>query len=577
MAVQKIDIYIDGKRIPAYTGQTILEVAKNNGIYIPSLCHHEDVKVKANCRVCVVKIDGQKGLSTACSMKVFDGMKIATNSSEVKRARKINLELIFSQHNEECKDCVWEAGCDLLRLAEENNVKINRFNDRKINLPVYQFGNAIQFDASKCIDCRNCIDVCHSQGVDFLEIKEKDNFQQVVPSKKWNKDCVYCGQCLIHCPAGAFEAVGEFEGVSDVLKDKSKAVVFQFAPSIRSALGEEFGLEAGRITTGKIVSALRLLGAAKVFDTSVGADFTTVSEGLEVIERMKKNKRLPVLTSCCPSWVRYIELYYSEFIKNLSTTRSPQIILGGLVKTYWAKKENINPKDIFSVSIMPCISKKYEISRPQLKINGLRPVDYVLTTREFARLIKINKIDFKNLKSGKADNVFGDPSGAGVIYGASGGVMESAFRTVYEKLTGMTLKNIDFRQARGMEQVKEAKIKIGDDVKKIAIINGLGNAKKFLDDLKAGKRSGYSCIEVMACLGGCVGGGGQPMPTTPGIRLKRAEALYDIDKQKKVRKAHKNPIVKEVYRDFIEKHRHLGHKILHTSYSRKFKNRIKKI
>lgn len=574
-----IHIYIDGKKMPSYEGKTVLETARNNGIYIPSLCSHSDLEVKASCRVCVVKIKGQKGLSTACSTKVFEGMEVITSSAEVKRARKINLELVFSQHDEECFDCVWNSDCSLLRLAKENNAKINRFKDRKKDFPVYQFGNAIQFDSSKCIDCRNCIEVCHGQGVDFLELKNRKTFKQVAPSKRYDIDCVYCGQCLMHCPAGAFEAVGEFEDSKRVFEEKKngKIIVFQFAPAIRSSLGEAFGLEPGKIATGKIVFALRKLGADKIFDTSVGADFTTVSEAEEVVERIKKNKRLPVLTSCCPSWVKYVEMHYPEFIKNISTTRSPQIILGGLIKTYWAKKEKINPNKIVVVSVMPCVAKKYEISRPELKIKGIKPVDYVLTTRELARLIKDNKIDFKILKSQKADDVFGEPSGAGVIYGASGGVMESAFRTAYEKITGKTLRKVDFKQVRGMQEVKEARVKIGNEFKKIAVINGLGNAKVFLEDLKSGKKSGYACIEVMACPGGCIGGGGQPLPTTLRERQERARTLYSIDKQKEIRKAHENPVVKEIYRDFIEKQKNLGHKVLHTNYYGQFKGKISRI
>jgi iron-only hydrogenase group A len=575
--MKKIEITIDGKRIPTFEGKTILESARENGIYISSLCNHSDLKIKASCRVCVVKIEGQKNLSASCATKVFDGMKVVTNSSEVKRARRVNLELIFAQHNEECADCVWNSGCDLLKLAKENKVEINRFKDRKREFPVYQFGNAIQFDSSKCIDCRNCVEVCHDQGVDFLEFEEKNTFHQVCPSKKYSKDCIYCGQCLIHCPAGAFEAVGEFEDIDKAFSEKGKTIIFQFAPAIRSSLGEEFGYEAGKITTGKIVAALRKIGADKVFDTCVGADFTTVSEAEEVVGRIKKNKRLPVLTSCCPSWVRFIELNYPEFISNLSTTKSPQVILGGLIKTYWAKKQGIDPKKIVVVSVMPCVAKKYEIFRPQLLVKGLKPVDYVLTTRELAKLIKRHNLDFDSLVPQKADAIFGEPSGAGVIYGATGGVMESAFRTAYEKLSGRALKNVNFEQVRGMEQVKEARIKVGGEIRKIAVINGLGNAKQFMDDLKSGKRSGYSCIEVMACLGGCVGGGGQPMPTSKDIRLKRAQTLYAIDKQKKVRKAHENPIVKDVYREFVHKNKRLGHKVFHTSYRRQFKGRIKKI
>ncbi len=564
-------IIINGKKIKT-GGGTILEVAKKNNIEIPALCNHPDLKPGSSCRVCMVEIKGNKKLVPACSTKVYPGMEIITESSKIKKVRKINLELLFSQHKEECLDCVWNGECSLLDLADKYKVKINRFKDRKSEYPVYQFGNVIQFDSSKCIDCRNCVVACHLQGVDFLEIKEKGTLFQVVPSTK--NDCIYCGQCLIHCPAGAFESVGEFEDIEKPLKQKDKIVVFQFAPSIRSSIGEEFGMPYGSLVTGKIVAGLKKLGVDKIFDTCVGADFTTSSEALEVVERIKSNKNLPVLTSCCPSWVKFLEQRYPQLIPNISTTRSPQIILGSLIKTYWAKKNNIDPKKIYSVSIMPCVAKKFEIIRPENNVFGMHPVDCVLTTREFARLLMKHKIDLKKLKPVKMDNMFSDPSGAGVIYGASGGVMESAFRTAYEHLTNTKLKNVEFKQVRGMQGVKEAEIKVGSKKRKIAVINGLGLAKQFLEDMKLGKRKGYTCIEVMACPGGCIGGGGQPIPTNSEIREKRALTLYQVDKKKKIRKAHENPIVKKIYKEYL-KDKELAHKVLHTSYSKKGRGLVK--
>jgi len=572
-----ISIIINGKKIRTKEGKTILEVARENKIEIPALCNHPDLKPGASCRVCVVGIKGSKKLVTSCTTKVYPGMEVVTNSSKINKTRKINLELLFSQHREECSDCVWDSNCELLKLAKKYKVEINRFKDRKENYPVYQFGNAIQFDSSKCIDCRNCVEICHNQGVDFLEIKERGHLFQVVPSKKKNRDCIYCGQCLTHCPAGAFESVGEFEDIEKPLKEKDKIVVFQFAPSIRSSIGEEFNLPYGKIVTGQIVAALRILGVDKVFDTCVGADFTTTSEAEEVVERIKKNKNLPILTSCCPAWVKFVEQNFPEFIPNLSTTRSPQTILGGVIKTYWAQKEKIDPKKIFVVSIMPCIAKKFEIARPQLKVLGMNSVDYVLTTREFARLLKRHSIDFGKLKPVKPDRIFGEPSGAGVIYGVSGGVMESAFRTAYEKLTGNKVNNFKFKEIRGMKGVKDAEVKIGCECRKIAVINGLGNAKKFLQEIKTGKREGYTCIEVMACPGGCIGGGGQPMPTNDEIRSKRASSLYSIDEKKKIRKAHENPIVKKVYKELFSKNKKIAQEVLHTSYNKKNKGLVKKI
>ena len=579
----KVQITINNKKYKADEEKTILEICEENGIDIPSLCHHPDLGIKASCRMCLVQIKGAKGLVTACSEKVCAGYNIITESAEIKKARKINLELLFSQHKEECFDCVWNKNCELLRLAEKYKVKINRFEDRKAKYPVYRFGNVIEFDSSKCIDCRNCVEMCSNQGVDFLEIKEKGSLFQVVPSGKKKIDCIYCGQCINHCPAGAFETIDEFENIEKPLRParrqagkKNKVVVAQFAPAMRSSIGEEFGLAGGKVVLGQLAAALRKAGFDKVFDTCVGADFTTTSEAIEVVERIKQNKNLPVLTSCCPAWVKYVEQRYPKYIKNISTTKSPQTILGALIKTYWAEKEKIDPKNIYVVSIMPCTAKKYEIERPQLKIQGMKSVDYVLTTRELARLLMRRKINFAKLKPEKPDAVFGSPSGAGIIYGATGGVMESAFRTAVEKLTGKTMKNVDFKKARGMSSVKEAEVEVCGKIRKIAVINGLGNAKKFLSQ-KRRKIKQYTCIEVMACSGGCIGGGGQPIPTSNDIRLKRADSLYSLDKAKKLRKAHENPIVKKVYKDYFSKNENIAHQVLHTSYNKKAKGPVARL
>ena len=573
---EKIKIIIDGKEIEAKRGQTVLEVAEENGIDIPALCHHPDLKVKASCRVCVVEIKGRKGLHASCSTKVEEGMEVITDSEDVKRARKINLELIFAQHREECSDCVWNAKCQLLSLAKKNNVRITRFVDRKTDYPTYQFDDAVIFDSSKCIDCRNCVEVCKNQGVGFLEIKEKGSLFQIVPSEDPKKDCVYCGQCIMSCPAGAFEGVGEFEDIEKPLQDKDKHVVVQFAPAIRTSIGEEFGLPYGEVVIGQIVAALKKLGFDNVFDTSVAADFTTVEESKELIERIKEGGKLPLMTSCCPAWVKYVEFYYPEFIPNLTTVRSPQIILGGLIKTYYAKKENIDPKNIVVVSIMPCVAKKHEINKPELEVNGLKPVDYVLTTRELARLIMKKKIDFANLEPEELDSAFDDPSGAGVIYGASGGVVESAFRTTYEKVTGEKLENVEFKQVRGMQGVKKAEVELAGKVRKIAVVNGLGNAKKVLEEVRDNPNETYTCIEVMACPGGCIGGGGQPVPSNSSIKKKRAASLYNIDDKKEIRRAHENPIVKKVYNDFLDEDPS-AHSILHTSYKKGEKGNNKKL
>jgi NADH-quinone oxidoreductase subunit G/NADP-reducing hydrogenase subunit HndD len=559
-----MNLIIDGKKLKAKKGQTILEVAKENKIEIPTFCYHSDLEIRANCRLCLVEIKGRGRLYPACATETEEGMEIVTDSPEIKRARKINLELLFSQHCEKCPDCLWSFDCQLLKIAEEYKVKITRFPDRKTSYPVYQFGDCLIFDSSKCTDCRNCVAVCQKQGIDFLEIKEKGHLFQVIPSRDKNKDCVYCGQCIIHCPVGAFEIASELEEVEKSLQAKDKIVVFQFAPAIRTSIGEEFGLPYGSVVTGKLAAGIKKLGAIRVFDTSVGADFTTVEEAKELVEKLEGGKGLPMFTSCCPSWVKFAEFYYPEFIPHLTSARSPHIILGGLIKTYWAEKEKIDPQKIIVVSIMPCLAKKYEIQRKELEINGLKPVDYVLTTRELAKLFVKREIDFKNLRPQKPDEPLGIPSGAGVIYGASGGVMESTLRTAYEKLSQKKLLKINFKQVRGMEDVKSSEININGRKVRIVIVNGLGNAKKILEELKEEPKL-YDYIEIMACFGGCIGGGGQPVPTDANVREQRAKGLYQIDAKKEIRSAHQNPVVKKVYQDFLNSAEKI-HSVCHTRY-----------
>ncbi|MCL5411998.1 MAG: [FeFe] hydrogenase, group A, partial [Patescibacteria group bacterium] len=543
-------ITINNKKTKTLEGKTILEAAKEARIEIPTLCFHPDLKIKSNCRLCLVEIKGKVGLSTACSTKVEPGMEVVTDSNDIDRARRSNLELLLSEHCENCGECIWKQNCQLLKLSLKYKAKINRFNHRKANLPDFQFGPSVSFNSSKCIDCRNCVEACEKQNVGFLEVRLRNNFWQTLPTNNKKKDCVYCGQCVVHCPVGALEAAKEFEEVEKPILEKGKVVVVQFAPSIRASIGEEFGLPHGSIVTGQLAAAIRQLKVNKVFDVSVGADFTTIEEANELIERLKKRESLPMFTSCCPAWVKYVEFYHPELIPNLTTVRSPHIIMGGLIKTYWSKKEKIDPKKIVVVSIMPCTSKKYEIRRNELKINGLRPVDYVLTTRELAYLLTKHDIDLKNTLPGLADHPFGDPSGAGVIYGASGGVMESALRTAYQKITQEKLSKIEFEEVRGLAETKVASIKFSDQTLKVAVVNGLGNAEKILQELKRNHRK-YDYVEVMACPGGCIGGGGQPVPTNNTIRQERAKALYKIDAKKEIRTANENPELKEVYQDFL--------------------------
>jgi iron-only hydrogenase group A len=570
--MEKISVIFDGKKYSAESFQTILEVAQKNGIEIPTLCFHPDVPARSNCRICAVEIKGNRNLQPACSTRVQDGMEIITDSERIKKARKINMELIFSQHQEECDDCVFLGNCKLLDYGEEFGAKTARFTDRKMKRDIVQSG-PIVFDWTKCIDCRLCADVC---PVEFLEVKNRGADIGIETYPDQNRECINCGQCIVHCPAGAIEAEGEFEEIEKPLQEKSKTVIIQFAPAIRSSIGEEFGMEPGTVVTGELVAALKKLGFDKVFDTSAGADFTTYEEAQELVERVTTGENLPGFSSCCPAWVKFVEFYYPEFISNFCTSRSPQIMMGGIIKTYWAKENNIDPKDIIVVSIMPCTSKKYEIKREEMKLkNGCFPVDYVLTTREAARLLKKHGIDLKNIESQEADNPFGDPSGAGVIYGASGGVFESAFRTAYFMATGKNMENLDIKEIRGQSGIKIKEMDLGGKKLKVAVVNGIKNARKMLEELKNDPQA-FQAMEVMACPGGCIGGGGQPIPNTPEIRKKRAEALYKVDAEKKIRMAHENPAIKEVYGKYLTDKK-IIHKVLHTSYHPRKKSEIKKL
>ncbi len=579
--MKKITIKIDGKKITCTEGKMILRVAQENGVEIPHLCDHPDLQVKANCRMCVVKIKGRNGLFTACSTPAEDEMEIVTEDKEIRRSRKTNLELIFGQHHLDCENCTWGKRCGLLQYQKPLRAKITRFPNRKEKRQSKQFGPII-FEGKKCIDCRNCVEVC---PVGYYEIEKRGSDISIEPSKDKNKDCVYCGQCIVHCPVGAIKSDGEFEEMEKVfeLKKQGKVLVVQFAPSIRTSIGEEFGMPYGSIATDKLSAALKKLGFDYVFDTSVGADFTTTEEAGEAIERILSGKDLPIFTSCCPSWVKYVEFYHPHLRKNISHARSPQMMLASIVKNYFAPKQKIDPKNIVMVSIMPCTAKKYEASRPELNFeNGLKPIDYVWTTRELAWILKDKKIDLKTIKDDPADNPLGDPSGAGVLYGASGGVMESALRTAYFRLFGRDLQKVDFEQVRGQDGIKRATIRLCKPVKfggdkcvelRVAVVNGLKNAKIILDELKEDPKK-YQFVEVMACPGGCIGGGGQPLPTNEEIRQKRAASLYQIDKIKKVRLAHQNPQVQQVYKEFLTDKK-LTKKMFEVDFKPEGKSKIK--
>jgi NADH-quinone oxidoreductase subunit G/NADP-reducing hydrogenase subunit HndD len=597
--MKRVKIKINSKEVTCVEGQSVLEAAKKSGFFIPSLCHHPDFTVKANCRVCVVEIDGQRKLQTACSTLAKEGMVVRTDTPRVKKSRNLNIELLFAEHIEKCPTCIWRVNCELLSLADRYKLDIARFRDRKKKRRTYYFGNAVEIDGTQCIDCLNCVDACSVlQEVNYLEIANKGHDQEIVPTQNQKIDCIYCGQCAVHCPVGAAQEQASWDKVEDVLRNNKnshnkKIIVAQFAPSIRVSIGEEFNLPYGKVVTEQIVSSLKALGFDYVFDTSFAADVTTMVEAEELLERLTgiRNREsgirnsgktssspipnpqspipvMPMITSCCPAWVRWAELYRPDLLPNLTTSRSPHIHNGGIIKTFWAEKNQVNPKDIITVSVMPCTAKKYEISRSELRINGLWPVDYVVTTRELAWLLKKNQIDLAKIKKIQADNPLGEYSGSAVLYGGSGGVMESALRAAHaiacgKKKTGVCLPKIEFKEMRGLEGVKEATVNVAGNKLRVAVVNGIGSVEGVL-----AKLSNYDYIEVMACPGGCIGGGGQPIPTTPEIRKKRIEALYKIDKNKQIRRAHENKEVLEIL-GWLKKKGDLEHKVLHTKYFRR--------
>lgn len=557
---------LNHKKVQFKAGQTILDVATANGFVIPTLCHHPDLKVQANCRICVVEIEGHSHPETACSTLAEEGMNILTESPRISKARSLNLELIFAEHAEKCVDCIRRYDCDLLKFASEYKANIRRFPDRKSRRKTYRFANAVEIDGTQCIDCKNCVHVCSEiQKIDYLKMVGYGINQEVIPTKDKNKACIYCGQCTLHCPVAAAQEQSSYASVEAVIKDKKKIVVAQFAPSIRVSLGEEFGLPYGTNCEGKIYTALKNLGFNYVFDVNFGADITTMVEAEELLERLKDKKAVfPMMTSCCPAWVAYVEFYHPELLFNLTSARSPHIHLAGAIKTYFAKKNNIDPKNIIVVSIMPCTAKKYEAARPELTLDGRPLVDFVLTTREFAYLIKKNRIDFTKLADSVGESLFNNGSGAAAIYGASGGVMESALRTAVS-LSCKKSKNklcdnrLEFKEVRGLAGFKEATVNLDGRKLKVGVVNGIGNIESVLPRLNK-----YHYIEVMSCPGGCLGGGGQPIPTTRAIRQKRLEGLYAIDKGRTVRRAHENKTMREYYA--WAKENKLAAKVLHTKF-----------
>jgi len=566
-----VTLTIDGKQVTVEEGTTIIEAAKSVGIDIPSLCYLKDINVIGSCRVCVVQVERAKTLQAACVTPVSPGMVVHTNTPEVRASRKVTVEMILSDHPYECPTCPRNLNCELQKLAERLGIRKVRFEGHKEELPVDISTPAIIRDPNKCILCRRCVAVCEKvQSVNAIGPLGRGLDTQVGPA--WSENmgdsaCVQCGQCTLVCPVGALYERDYTEEVWRALADPDKFVVVQTAPATRVAIGEPFGIPQGSISTGKMVSALRQLGFDKVFDTDFTADLTILEEGSELLDRLANGGALPLITSCSPGWIKFMEEFYPDMAENVSSCKSPQQMFGALAKTYYAEKIGIDPSKMVVVSIMPCTAKKFECQRPEMNSSGYQDVDYVLTVRELARMIKQAGIDFRNLPEEEYDAPLGISTGAAVIFGATGGVMEAAVRTAYEIYTGKTLPNVDLEVVRGLDGVKEASVDLNGTTLNVAVANGLANAREVLDRVKSGEAN-YHFIEIMTCPGGCIGGGGQPIPTDTEIREKRLAAIYEADRNMPLRKSHENPAVKELYDTYLGKPLgHKSHQLLHTTYS----------
>ncbi|NIA22607.1 MAG: 2Fe-2S iron-sulfur cluster binding domain-containing protein [Proteobacteria bacterium] len=562
-------IKIDGKNFTVEKGSTILNACKSAGINIPTLCYLKDVSEEGVCGVCVVEVKGAKTLQRSCITEVKDGMEIFTNTPTVREARKMNLELALAHHNIECPTCERDGNCELQDIADRVNVKTVHFADVPSFYEKDVYSPVIR-DPSKCIFCERCISVCDNiQSVSALAISQRGIRTYIgAPFTHLLTDtpCVNCGQCIMNCPTGALTERDDTNKVWDALSDPDKYVVVSTAPSIRASVGEIFGLPAGTFVRGKVATALKMMGFKKVFDTNFSADLTILEETHELIERIKKEENLPIMTSCCPAWIKFLEEYYPEFIQNVSSAKSPQGMMGAIVKSYFSQQISISPDKIFHVSIMPCTAKKSEAERRETWLRDFPDVDAVITTREFGRMIKQGGIDFVNLPDSEYDNPLGNYSGAGTIFGVTGGVMEAALRTAYDLFTGKELKNIEFKPLRNFEGIRVADVEIDGLNVRIAVANTLGKARELLEAIKSGKER-IHFMEVMACPGGCIGEGGQLIPTNSDIISKRAQALYSDDERSKVRKSYQNPQINELYKNFLEKPgSEIAHKLLHTHY-----------
>lgn len=576
-----INLLIDNKPVVVKKGTTILQAAKGIGIHIPTLCYMklDDLNIEnkpGGCRICVVEVQGRRNLAPACCTEVHEGMEVNTHSIRAINARRTVMELILSDHPTDCLICAKSGNCDLQTMAHNLGIRKIHYEGEQSHYRKDTSPSIIR-DVDKCIMCRRCEMMCNEvQTVGVLSAINRGFNSVVAPAFEMNLDhsvCTYCGQCVAVCPTGALTEVDETAKVIRVLSDQSKTVVVQTAPAVRAALGEEFEMEAGSLVTGKLVAALRRLGFDYVFDTDFAADLTIMEEGTELLNRLGKHLagdkevKLPILTSCCPAWVKFFEHQFPDMMDIPSTARSPQQMFGSIAKTYFADKLGIKREDLVVVSIMPCVAKKYECGRDEFKVNKNPDVDYALTTRELAALIKISNINFRTLPNEDFDHPLGESTGAGVIFGTTGGVIEAAVRTAYELFTKKELPRLDFDELRGMEGIRKATIDFGGTPINIGIAHGLGNARKLLEEIQAGK-SEFHAIEIMSCPGGCIGGGGQPYHHgNADILKKRQMAIYQEDSKKSIRKSHENPYIIKLYEEFLDHPMSdKAHHLLHTAY-----------
>ncbi len=582
---KKVTLTIDDQKIEVDKDITIMHAAEKIGIRIPRLCYHPHLSIEGSCRVCIVQVKGYPYFMTACSSKVEEGMEVLTNSPEIRQARRDIVELILDNHPKECQTCERDGNCELQNLAYSLGVRERLFEGKRKRHEIEDSGASVVRDAEKCILCARCVRVCKEvQGVHNLSQHYRGFNTVVCPfdeSKMDDSVCIQCGQCINACPTAAFLEKRHTDSVWQALNDPNKFVIVQTAPSIRAAIGEGFGYPPGTACTGKMVTALKKLGFNAIFDTNFGADMTIVEEAHELIRRLKKKENLPLITSCSPGWINFMEKFYPELIPHASTCRSPMSMVSALTKTYYAKIMNKNPKDIYMVAVMPCVAKKFEIQRPEHVLDDMVLTDAVLTTRELNWMIKSYGIDFTKLSDSKFDDPLGESTGSADIFGVTGGVMEAALRTAVEEITKKKLDKVEFKDVRAVEGLRESTLEVNGMKLNIAVANGITNAKFILDNIMTGNKE-YHLVEIMACPGGCIGGGGQPYPPKgyeildKELFAKRAEALYGIDKKKKLRVSHNNPAIKNLYKEFLEEPgSDIAHKILHTHYHPRFPRGIR--